>query len=273
MSHEWYVTTTTTSGTAVSCISTVSALGPLRVDGVRVTPAQRSLLAALVLHRRRGATVDDLVDAVWSDHAPASATASVQNQISRLRRRLGQATIVFDANRYVLTSPTDVDRFESVGASARHPACALVPGAIEDALALWRGTPYDELSNSVDAQIERRRLESLQARLIERLAIEYLTAGRHDDATAVLQVRVGAEPLHERAWELLIASEYLAGRRTTALAEFVELEGILSDRLDIHPSAPLRRLNMIVSTERPLDLTTLVAHQPPSGQRDERRLA
>ena len=88
----------------------VAVLGSARVHGSAVTPGQRALVAALVLHRRDGATTDALIDAVWPHGAPNSGRASVQNQIARLRRRLGLRSITHIDGRYQLAGSTDVDR-------------------------------------------------------------------------------------------------------------------------------------------------------------------
>lgn len=51
-------------------------------------PKQRAVLAMLLLAQGRVVSVDRLIDAVWGDDPPASATASLQAYISNLRRAL-----------------------------------------------------------------------------------------------------------------------------------------------------------------------------------------
>ena len=51
-------------------------------------PKQRAVLAALLLAQGRVVSVDRLVDVVWGEDVPASATASLQAYISNLRRAL-----------------------------------------------------------------------------------------------------------------------------------------------------------------------------------------
>ena len=68
-------------------------LGPLQVvhDGRSIDlgpPKQRAVLAALLLARGAVVSVDRLIDAVWGDEVPASATASLQAYISNLRKAL-----------------------------------------------------------------------------------------------------------------------------------------------------------------------------------------
>jgi DNA-binding SARP family transcriptional activator len=52
---------------------------------------QRRLLAALVVADGRACGVDELVDAVWGERAPASATKLVQVYVSQLRKSLPAA--------------------------------------------------------------------------------------------------------------------------------------------------------------------------------------
>src|SRR5687767_451991 len=50
---------------------------------------QRALLAVLMLRMGEVVSTDRLIDALWEDHAPASAANSVHVYVSRLRRALG----------------------------------------------------------------------------------------------------------------------------------------------------------------------------------------
>jgi len=52
-------------------------------------PGQRALLAILVLHRGEPVSVDRLIDALWGERPPASATKIVQGHVSSLRKVLG----------------------------------------------------------------------------------------------------------------------------------------------------------------------------------------
>ncbi|MGW2854575.1 AfsR/SARP family transcriptional regulator, partial [Streptomyces sp. NPDC001215] len=50
----------------------------------------RALLVALLLEPGRVVSVDALKDALWGGAPPASAQASLQNHVTRLRRLLGE---------------------------------------------------------------------------------------------------------------------------------------------------------------------------------------
>lgn len=112
-------------------------LGPLQVvDGevpVDVGPRkQRAVLAALLLAQGRVVSADRLIDAVWGDDVPASATTSLQVYISNLRRALrGESQMASPIVRqppgyYLDVASDDVD--VSVFAASCARAAAAIDG-------------------------------------------------------------------------------------------------------------------------------------------------
>ena len=76
----------------------VSVLGPLAVEanGVPVHvagPHRRRLLALLASMPGRLASVDLIVDSLWGEDPPPSATKTVQAHVARLRRSLAPAGV------------------------------------------------------------------------------------------------------------------------------------------------------------------------------------
>ena len=90
-------------------------LGPLEVasNGGTVTlggQKQRALLALLLLHAGEALSVDRIADELWGENPPRTATASVQNFVSQLRKLLGPDVLVTGAAGYVLqVQPEQVD--------------------------------------------------------------------------------------------------------------------------------------------------------------------
>ena len=72
-------------------------LGPLRVVGPEGeielrAPKHRALLATLLLGYREGAvSATRLIDVLWDETPPATATKALQVHVSQLRRLLGAA--------------------------------------------------------------------------------------------------------------------------------------------------------------------------------------
>ena len=128
-------------------------LGHLEVgdgDGAQAFggPKQRALLAFLLLHAGEVVTTERLVDAIWGDEPPPTATAIVYGYVRKLRSALEatSATLSTRSSGYVLDIPggsLDVAQFERLGGLGRQ---ALRAGDVADArrllgaaLALWRG--------------------------------------------------------------------------------------------------------------------------------------
>ena len=76
----------------------IRLLGPLEVrDGERTLALprrqQRALLAALALRAGEVVSTDRLIADLWGERAPVSATGSLQNTVSALRKVLGRDVV------------------------------------------------------------------------------------------------------------------------------------------------------------------------------------
>ena len=148
-------------------------------------------------------SVDRLIDAVWGDDVPGSATAGLQAYVSNLRRALrdgaGSAQM---ASPIVRQSP---GYYLDVGTRRRRPTrcsprgCARAAAAVEAAdwadalaeadaaMALWRGPFLADLRDQewVDreaARVEEMRRECLDSRITALLALGRVPAALADAA-------------------------------------------------------------------------------------------
>ena len=90
-------------------------------------PKQRAVLAELLLARGALVTRDELVDAVWGEAAPESATTSLQVYVHGLRKALGGDRIETHGNGYRLRvepGELDLDRFEGLVERGRRALAA-----------------------------------------------------------------------------------------------------------------------------------------------------
>src|SRR5690348_7739681 len=95
-------------------------LGPVEavVDGRPAAlgaPKQRTLLALLLVNRRRVVTAEQLTDGLWGEDPPSSALQSLQVYVHGLRRALGSERIETAGRGYravVSEEELDLDRFE-----------------------------------------------------------------------------------------------------------------------------------------------------------------
>src|SRR4051812_10055521 len=124
-------------------------LGPLEVvvDGTPVDlggQRQRALLAALLVHHGQVVATDRLVDLLWGADAPKTATTSLQNAVSQLRRALGPGVVETRSPGCVFGGvPASIDAvtFETLVARARTAPASERTELLRSALAHWRGSP------------------------------------------------------------------------------------------------------------------------------------
>lgn len=252
----------------------VRVLGPLEVwrDDAVVPiggPKARLTLAVLLAHRLSVVSMDRLADALWGDLPPASAVATIQSNVSRLRKALApDVDIVARAPGYVLEARTDsVDaaRFEDLAraASIANTSAAVVE-LLGSALALWRGPAFDEFSDLDWARGEAVRLEELRLVAMEDLVDARLALGEAGPVVGELEGLVVDHPLRERFWRQLMLALYRSGRQAEALRQANQLRVFLGDELGLDLSPAARELERRILADDP---TLLVADARPDDAR------
>jgi DNA-binding SARP family transcriptional activator len=225
-------------------------LGPLEVieDGAPLPLAgrnQRALLALLLLRANGAVSTERLVDQLWGEHPPRTATTSLQNTISQLRKLLGPGVLHTRTGGYVLEltgDQLDLSRFERICAEARGADPAQRAALLREALSLWRGPALADLELETFVQPEIRRLEELRlTALEERLAAE-LDLGAAAELVAEIEVLVREHPLRERLRAHLMLALYRAGRQADALSAYHQARRTLVDELGIEPGPELQQL-------------------------------
>jgi DNA-binding SARP family transcriptional activator len=236
-------------------------LGPLTVQrngqDVAVTSAKlRTVLACLLIHARRLVTTDRLIDELWGEHPPASATNTLQTYVSQLRqllepdRRAGAEPRLLRTvpGGYLLdVEPQSVDhvRFEDALRDGRAAVEADEPEkAAErlcDGLSLWRGPALANVEGRT-AELESARLDDLRLDALELRIEADLTCGRHQEVVCELDRLVREHPWRERLTGLLMVALYRCGRQAEALARYREVRDRLVTELAIDPGPELREL-------------------------------
>jgi predicted ATPase/DNA-binding SARP family transcriptional activator len=254
----------------------VRVLGPVEVVGddgpVALTAKQRRLLAALVVAEGRARGVDELVDAIWGEHPPASAAKLVQVYVSQLRKALPTSVrIVTRAGAYAVELPSDLldaERFErllgecSSVRAAGNPALAASLG--DQALRLWRGRAYGQLAYEELARAESERLEELRLVALEERIDAQLALGRHDEVLGEILGLAADNPLRERLHEQAMLALYRRGRQSDALEHYAHVRRRLREELGLEPGPALRELQQrILRHDAGLDLAG-----PVRGERE-----
>jgi DNA-binding SARP family transcriptional activator len=225
-------------------------LGPLEVEGDQGPVAlggqrQKGLLAVLLIDAGRVVPTDRLVDLLWGEDAPRTATTSLQNSISRLRRELGAEVVETRPPGYVLRidqQQVDVNRFEQLLRDARRAGAEDRRDLLGQALGLWRGPALAEFTFESFAQAEIRRLEELRLVALEERIEADLELGRHGDVVGELESLVGEHPLREPFRRQQMLALYRSGRQAEALEAYTDTRARFVDELGIEPGPELKAL-------------------------------
>ena len=224
---------------------------PLELTGQR----QRALLSALLVRANEVVSTERLVDELWGGAAPRTATTSLHNAVSQLRRVLGDA-LVTRTPGYVLriaTEQLDAFRFERALREAREAEPADRARILRDALELWRGPALADVAYEPFAQHEALRLEELRLVAKEELIDAELELGGHDAVIGEIESLVTQNPLRERLRAQQLLALYRAGRQAEALGAYQEARRALLDELGIEPGPALQQLHQsILRQERGL---------------------
>jgi DNA-binding SARP family transcriptional activator/pimeloyl-ACP methyl ester carboxylesterase len=233
---------------------TVRVLGAVEmVDAageVRDVPGRRlqTLFACLVSQPGQIVSVDALVDAVWTDGLPEAPDAALQTQVFRLRNRLrfpGAPRVTTRLPGYALelgTATVDAIEFERGVRAAVGTEPSVARALLEDALSLWRGSPYAGFEDVEPLRAEQVRLEEFHLQAIEAHADALLACGEPNRAITELDAFVLAHPLRAEAHATLMRALAATGRDAEALRVFQGHREHLGEELGLEPSPRLRRL-------------------------------
>ncbi|MGW5296298.1 AfsR/SARP family transcriptional regulator [Streptomyces bacillaris] len=212
------------------------------------SPQQRALLAALLLREGRTATAGELIDAFWGEDPPSQALATIRTYASRLRKILGQETLVSESGGYALRigrGALDLTLAQDLVTEAEKARAAgdrvQARTLINKVLGLWDGEALASVPGPY-AENQRTRLEEWRLSLTEaRLDLD-LEVGSHAEAVSELTALTAAHPLRERLRELLMVALYRSGRQAEALAVYADTRRLLSEELGVDPRPELAQL-------------------------------
>lgn len=252
-------------------------LGPLRVvrgdgDIALGSPAQRRFLAILLTRPNQPTPIDHLVEALWGDDPPPSAHHLVHVYASRLRGLLDGdgARLTRAGGGYVLRAAPDEIDAERFMAAAREGRALVdedpdeAARTLDEALRLWRGTPFADLAASppcvqeLAEHLERRHSDARDAWVEANLRL-----GRHRDLVAELDRLVQERAYDEPLSGQLMLALYRCGRQADALAVGRDLRRRLRDELGIDPSPAATDLYRRILLQDPGLL--LEPHEPPGN--------
>jgi DNA-binding SARP family transcriptional activator/DNA-binding XRE family transcriptional regulator len=211
---------------------------------------QRCILALLALENRRGVKPSVIIDTLWSDSPPKSATAMVHHYVWQLRKAFGLDSSRTDSGRTLITTGADHYRldatnlqldsaafqrlfFQASEAERKdHDADALA--LYGEALAVWRGDVVADI-DLLHAHAAAVQLAATRADAVMRFAELAIPAGASSHALPHLQSLCSKDPFNERAHAQLMTALAATGQRARALNVFADLRLRLSEELAIAP--------------------------------------
>lgn len=207
---------------------------------------QRLVLALLIAANGRAVATGRLIDDVWGEDPPPTARKALQVHVHHLREQVGD-TLSTETNGYSLQTNGAVDalEFERVHAEAvelleSDPGRA--SALLGDALGLWNGPAYGDLSGELALTPEIVRLENLRALTLGDRIDADLALGRHRALIGELEGLTHEYPLQERFRAQQMTALYRAGRHVEALRSYERFRRHLADEMGLGPSVDLQNL-------------------------------
>ena len=248
------------------------------VDGEPVAPGTRkenTLLALLLVHLNQTVTVDQIVEALWGDDAPAKPATSIRAYVSNIRRSLAAAdddpktVLVTESGAYRLAVErvrVDACRFEDAVGEIITDATGLETGRqaarLDEALAEVNGEPYADFVYDDFAAVEAARLAELVLGARERrceLAIELGDASAWLPSISAL---AAMHPLRERLRAAHMRALVHTGRHSEALRAFADHRARLIEEMGVEPGPELRALEREILALDFVEVTPTEPAQP-----------
>ena len=238
----------------------------------------RVLLTRLLLDPGRTVPADKLIDALWGERPPPTATKALHVYVRELRRTLGPGRIVTQGSGYQLRAePEEIDarRFEALAERGRAAVAAGDPAGgaahLREALGQWRGAALADAADEPFARGEAARLEDLRLGALEDRIAADLQLGRHVECAGELERLVAEHPLRERLHGQLMLALYRSGRQADALAAYRRARRVLVDELGLEPGPELQAVERSILAHDPALEPS--APPPATSPGPERKLA
>jgi YVTN family beta-propeller protein len=239
----------------------------------------RALLAILLLHHNEVVSADRLIDDLWGESPPETASSTLRAYVSRLRKALGpngaspseepesapavngRVLLTRDRGYLLAVAPGELD-LECFRDLAERGRDALAAGrtaeaatVLREALGMWRGPPlaefaYEPFARGVIAQLEELHLAAVEDRVEADLAL-----GRARALVSELRELVARHPLRERLRGQLMLALYRSGRQAEALEAYQAFRRSLSEELGLEPGPAIQQVEQsILRRELAVDL-------------------
>ncbi|NKY97169.1 AfsR/SARP family transcriptional regulator [Nocardiopsis alborubida] len=217
----------------------------------------RQLLALFLCRANEVVSPEALMEELWGDAPPRSATVTLQSHVYQLRRALDRAfpeaglgrALVTRSRGYMFSVPegrVDALEFERLVLQARRLAERGRPTeALEASRAarnLWRGEVLSDVQRGPLLNAHAVRLAELRLTAIRACVAADMDLFRYGELVPQLRTLVAYYPFDEWFHVQLIRALAGDGRRGDALLSYDHVCRLLDEELGLEPSAELRRL-------------------------------
>jgi DNA-binding SARP family transcriptional activator len=229
-------------------------------------PRQRCVLAALLVDVNQVVPVTTLIDRVWGEDPPKAVRSGLYSYLARLRPAVAAAggRLVHASGGYLLEADrdtVDIHRFRAlVIQAARQSAVDHRIILLDEALRLWHGTPFGDLSTPWIDSTRETLIAEHRAALLGRNEL-LIRQGRPAEVVAELREATASHPFDERMAEQLMLALYSSGQRAAALEYYQQVRKTLTAHLGVDPGPELWRLHQQVLRNEPV-LPSLSAAEP-----------
>ncbi|MTK02065.1 AfsR/SARP family transcriptional regulator [Micromonospora sp. CP22] len=203
----------------------------------------------LLLADGKPVALSRLVDAVWSDVAPSTASKQIRNAVSHLRHLLAGTgvTICAVGDGYQLDradATLDLEEFtRQVELAGLETEPALKIKALRSALSIWRGRALAGLT-SAPLLSQVVSVEELRLTVLEQCFNLELESGENTSLIGELTKAVAENPFRERFVAQLMIALCRSGARAEALKVFDTARRLLRDELGVDPEPQLQELHL-----------------------------
>src|SRR2546430_846252 len=225
-------------------------LGPVElwVAGRRIElghARQRCVLAVLLIEAGQVVTARALIDRGWGHEPPRRGLQPLYAYANPLRKTLAPVGVSLPrrSGGYLLDidpETVDVHRFQRLIAVAEGTAGVI--GSLDTALALWRGTPFADLTGAWLGKLREVLRDQRLFAIVERNEAA-LRAGRDGELVGSLRELVAEYPTDERPVRQLMLALHRSGRTAEALDQYRRAHQRLATRTGAGPSPYLRELH------------------------------
>ncbi|MFE3696171.1 BTAD domain-containing putative transcriptional regulator, partial [Streptomyces sp. NPDC059129] len=253
-------------------------LGPVSLSPRTPSAAKpRALLATLLVQAGEVVPAHSLIDELWGNEPPRTATTTLQVYVSQLRKILaeGPATttgglLVTRPPGYLLQIPDqeqdfDLPLFERLRTDGRtayqRNDFAGASRLLGDALALWGGPALSGIPHGVRLESAAIRLDELRLEVLEQRIVADLRLGHHQELAGELLALANEHPLRETLHAHLMVALYRTGRGSDALRVYGRLRRSLVEELGVEPGPP--RPPRPQTRQRPVPTRGVRGPRPP----------